>query len=84
MKGTTRQAVKTYTSTRGDMSMKDITNKTKLSIRCTNVFKNQSSIGTSLTNIWAEVINILENTASMAHNGVVQGSTHQEKAEVSK
>lgn len=60
------------------------TNNAHQGVLCTNVFKNQDTISSSLTSIWAEVINILENTEYMAHNSAVQSSTHPnlEKDEV--
>lgn len=78
MKSTTRQAVRSYTSIRGDM-MQEVkkTNQNKTSIQCTNVFKNEGSIGDSLTFLWADVINALENTGSVAHNMLMQNHTHQ-------
>ena len=59
-------------------------NKSQRGIQCTNIFKNQNTISNSLTSIWADVINTLENTGSIAHNDVVQSSTHHnlEKDEV--
>ena len=72
-----RQAGDTYTPTGSDMEMKKVTD-----VVCTNVFKNKDTISTSLTNLWADIINTLENTGSIAHNDVVQSSTHLDTEEV--
>lgn len=45
-------------------------------VQCTNVFKNKNTISNSLTNIWTDIINTLENTGSTANNDVVKSSTH--------
>lgn len=75
-----RQTTVAYTQTRGDVCVKEDANpklnKSQCGIQCTNVFKNQDTISASLTNLWTDIINTLENTGSMAHNDVVQSSTH--------
>jgi hypothetical protein len=74
-----RQTTTAYTPTRGGVCMKEEPkrNKSQSVIQCTNIFKNQDTIGDSLTSIWTDIINTLENTGRMAHNNVVQSSTHQ-------
>lgn len=84
----TRQGATAYnTANRGGiMREKSVSPKEKKDINCKNVFKNQDTIGTSLTQIWVEIIEILENTDSIAHNSYVQSHTHHnlEKDEVRK
>jgi hypothetical protein len=65
-------------------SKKSVSPKDKRGINCKNVFKDQNTIGDSLTRIWGEIIEILENTDSIAHNSAVQSHTHHnfEKDEV--
>ena len=74
MRLATRQAAQSYTPTGSDNMVYN--NKKYQGIQCTNVFKNQGSIGDSLTILWAEVINILENTSTVAHNTNMQSHTH--------
>lgn len=45
-------------------------------IQCKNVFKDQNTVRDSLTSIWAEVINTLENQGHIAHISNVQSHTH--------
>lgn len=86
----TKQTATAYTTpNRGDImgdSKKSMSSKAKKGINCKSVFKDPSIIGDSLTRIWVEIIEILENTDSIAHNSVVQSHTHHnlEKDEVRK
>lgn len=90
------QTATAYTLEGGVYALRDNANITKETeykedsnsrVQCTNIFKNQNTISDSLTSIWTEIINTLENTGSMAHNNnIVQSSTHYnlEKDEVRK
>lgn len=84
MQSVTTESNSIISPTTKDKNSKSNKKKPSRGIQCNNVFKNQETLSNSLTAIWADIINILENSNCLAHNVDVQSHTHHnlEKDEV--
>jgi len=52
-------------------------------VQCTSVFKDTSDIRKNFSQLWADVINTLENPDHIGYNGDKQSHAHLLKVEVS-
>jgi hypothetical protein len=76
MQSVTNESDSIIYQTTKDKRSKSSNKKLYQGMQCKNVFKNQDTISNSLTTIWTDIINTLENTNCTAHNIDVQSHTH--------